>query len=215
MRNHLRRSRIAHFKAPFLVSIAGAAVAAACGGRTPTDMPDGLDDSQLTSDGAGGAGASAGTGGAPAASTYGNAGAGGSNPPGLWTYGPAVYTPCEEIPVAGSDCDPRVAQACGFPGCEGPTSNHVQCLNGQWLIEYSSGPACNPPAVVPVCPERIILGEPCTYEGQECVEDSCEGVSERALTVCTADRGWKRVTRDCPAPVAVDAGAAAAADAEP
>src|SRR5690349_16297635 len=114
MPNPSRRSRLAHFKTPFLTSIAGAAMGISCGGRTPSESAGGPGDSPVASAASSDAGAVlATTSTDPGAQNAGAAGASGSgglgsfNPPGVSPYddGPLVYEPCSgEIPVAGSDC---------------------------------------------------------------------------------------------------------------
>ena len=152
--------------------------------------------------------------GAQDAGASGSGGSGSSDPPGVLPKddGPLVYEACSgEIPVAGSDCYVE-QQACGFSGCRGPTSSTARCVNGQWLIQFSFGLACNPPAVTPICPERTILaGTPCTYEGQECSQESCDGVSERFGTTCS-NGIWSLAKQACPQSEA-DAGIASGNDA--
>jgi hypothetical protein len=117
------------------------------------------------------------------------------------------------MPVAGSDCLGD-GQACGYPGCEGPTSSTATCVGGQWLVHYSSGPACNPPAVIPVCPERPIVNlSRCAYDEQLCSNEPCNGAEVRSGFVCATDI-WLGVMLSCPTP-AVDAGAAPGGDAGP
>ena len=112
------------------------------------------------------------------------------NPPGV--------PPCPEtLPVPGSDCQLTEPLTCLFAGgCDGQSS--AECRGGQWWVEYSSGPACNPPAVVPVCPEReLVAGDECPYEGQACSSEACEaGAESRAGHVCAAGV-WQDVALSC------------------
>ena len=115
---------------------------------------------------------------------------------------------CEAtLPVAGSDC--TIPVTCSYPGaCESPST--ATCQAGQWLVVLSSGPACNPPPVVPVCPEReLVLGEACVYEGQRCSNEACEpGTESHDGYMCTFGQ-WLGAVVSCPPPSnAPDAGAA-------
>lgn len=246
-----RRSRIAHFKQPFIVGMAGSALALSCGGETGTGNAvtnpppptggssptwgGGAGGSHSTKGGSGGlsytnppfvagSGASAGSGatagtGASAGSgaSAGNGGSPGvggviSNPPcflgcagtagspGEGGEGGAilVWTDCpESSPEPGSDC--TVDQLfCRYPGCGGPEANTALCNYGQWVVEYSSGPACNPPPVVPVCPSALPEHEAgCAYEGQECRygPDTCD--SESSWKAQCVNGRWT-VEETCP-----------------
>jgi hypothetical protein len=116
---------------------------------------------------------------------------------------------CEAtLPVPGSDCT-FWEFTCSYPGgCQEPAT--AVCRAGQWFVTYSSGPACNPPAVIPVCPERqLVNGEDCAYEGQACSNEACEpGAESHAGYVCSANH-WQDATVTCPVPTnnAPDAGA--------
>lgn len=202
MRIQPRRSRLAHFQAPFVVSIASATVATlACGARID-DTNAGVGDSPRGRADAGAAGAGQHTSGYDPneASQGGSAGTSGyydncpvgaaCNPP-AWGFG----TSCPaEMPIAGSGCYVE-GERCHFPGCEGPESNTASCFGGQWLVYYSSGPACNPPQVIPVCPERaVLIGALCAYEGQLCLGE-CDPW-QRSGGSCTGGT-WQAVTEAC------------------
>jgi hypothetical protein len=214
MRTQPRRSRIAHFKAPFLASVAGATVATlACGARID-DTSDGVGDTTQDSANAGTGGAGQHTsgydpngvsnGGSAGTAGYGNCPIGSfCNPPG---YPPSYFCP-SEMPVAGSACY-DTGQTCSFPGCEGPESSTASCIGGQWLVQYSFGPACNPPAVIPVCPERALpIGEACAYDGQVCLGE-CDSL-QRSGGSCSGGT-WQAVIEPCGFH---DAGVAASVDA--
>lgn len=214
MRTLPRRSRIGQFKAPFLASIAGAAVSAiACGGRTPTDTGDPAG-SELTSSGAGGASTGAGpdgtSGQGASAGQYGVAGHGSCSLVGTFCNPPGspYDSQCPpDMPVAGTACY-GTDQDCRYPGCEGPESSTATCVGGQWLVHYSSGPACNPPAVIPLCPNRPIpVGVSCAYEGQECSKlgDCSIGEQQQEDYRCL-DGIWTRSSVPCPGPGWFDAG---------
>jgi len=103
---------------------------------------------------------------------------------------------CEpSMPVPGSDCAAEELVCFYAPGCNGP--NSAICRSGQWVVTYTIGAACNPPAVVvPVCPERdIVTGEGCAYEGQECGPPPCVPNQTSPRLVCSAG-----VWRDAPPP---------------
>lgn len=125
------------------------------------------------------------------------------NPP------PPDSFPCEAtLPIPGSDCSSIPERVCSYPGgCESPST--AVCRSGQWLVTYSSGPACNPPAVVPVCPQQAIArGAGCAYEGQACSNVSCElGAESHDGYVCTAGK-WEPRVVSCPPDNAPDVGAA-------
>jgi hypothetical protein len=104
---------------------------------------------------------------------------------------PAPVCP-SSIPPAGSDCAPE-GQACNYPGC-GNTPSSATCQSGQWLVVPSN--ACNPPLLIPVCPERErSAGDGCAYEGQECSYDACTGPTHDGL-VCRAGQ-WQAVVLAC------------------
>ena len=84
------------------------------------------------------------------------------------------------MPVVGSDCDAE-GQECLYPVCP-PTPSSATCRYGQWAVVYSPGAACNPPAVVPVCPQRAIVeGASCWYEEQLCGTGPCVGDTQNGL----------------------------------
>jgi hypothetical protein len=107
------------------------------------------------------------------------------------------------MPVPGSDCSFE-DQVCGYPGCEGPAASTATCRFGQWWVVYSGGPACNPPAVVPVCPEReIVGGQGCAYEEQVCFQDACAAGAEVRIGYQCVGGAWQGELFAC----APDAGA--------
>lgn len=122
------------------------------------------------------------------------------SPPGL-KLPPASCSP--EMPVPGSDCQEE-GEECRYPGCEGPSASWARCTNGQWLVEYSIGPACNPPPVIPVCPElEPVAGAGCAYAAQECGYGSCGESLVPSRSYTCADGAWQ-MSSGC---AAVDAGA--------
>jgi hypothetical protein len=110
---------------------------------------------------------------------------------------PPFVSACPEaMPQAGADCSDESGLVCGYAGCEGPSSSTATCTFGQWLVHYSSGPVCNPPAVVPVCPQaQPAVDAGCAYPGQSCsyaacVELTCSaGVWSQLEVACDADAG--------------------------
>lgn len=178
------RSRIAHFKAPFVISAAGsAALALGCGLLTHPDR--GTCDKEDR----------------PSVSDCGGWICVEGEWQPRWICNPPpppqdLY--CEPtLPVPGSDCAVPAVN-CSYPGgCAAPST--AVCVSGQWLVTYSSGPACNPPAVVPVCPERqLVTGNTCAYEGQECGNEACEsGAAARDAHVCSSGL-WQAAVVSCP-----------------
>jgi hypothetical protein len=126
------------------------------------------------------------------------------NPP------PPVVEPCPEaMPEPGSDCASE-EQFCGYPGCQGPDSSTAACRHGQWLVEYSGGVVCNPPAVVPVCPSlEPTSGAGCAYDGQACSYGICGESSDAGRTHTCAFGMWQTSEPPCSSPDTggVDAGA--------
>lgn len=103
---------------------------------------------------------------------------------------------CSVVPVPGSDCASEGVE-CLYDGCEGPGSSYARCEFGQWFVHYSSGPACNPPAVVPVCPviePQALAG--CAYEGQLCDYGDCAQAELTRQFTC-ATGSWQRVDGVC------------------
>jgi hypothetical protein len=229
-----RRSRIAHFQAPFLFSLAGTAAGAGCGGYALSDDASADDQRRQVSQG----GQSSvptngdGTGGtAPVSSNPPRACNTPAPPPnacavgwtcidGEWDPPPSCnppwimpppappVEPCPAgLPVPGSDCSGE-GQLCGYPGCEGATWDTATCSAGQWFVEMPPGPACNPPPVVPVCPQRAIAAfTPCAYEEQRCGGALC-GIGH----VCT--RGiWVNDFASCLSDAGADASVPAEQDA--
>jgi hypothetical protein len=225
-----RRSRIAHFKVPFVISVAAPGVTMACGGEAgspepaaavvmypQTNNPPPPPEISTTCPGE-----------LPADGTTCSDYARGltcdydycygevpmvqcDEAAGVWKHlplpscNPPPVQPCPEaMPTAGSDCAPD-GEVCGYPGCEGPESSTATCSSGQWYVEYSTGPACNPPAVVPVCPTVVPrLGADCAYEGQACAYGACgDPFNPGFVDTCIAGV-WQQIEVSC-APV--DAGA--------
>jgi hypothetical protein len=237
-----RRSRIAHFKVPFVISIAAPAAGMACGGQSeaggpaavqvqhdddisfvpssnppPPDgvsavCPDEVPAEGTTCDGY--------ARGLSCSYEY----CYGSEPmvqcgvaSGVWEAlelptcnpPPPDPAPCPEaMPTAGSDCA-SYDQVCRYPGCEGPDSSSATCTFGQWEVVYSVGAACNPPAVIPVCPSAApTLDTGCAFEGQACAYGICGDPDNPAsLAVCLFGV-WQQPEIPCPPPAVVDAGAA-------
>jgi hypothetical protein len=134
---------------------------------------------------------------------------------GLWeavplpSCNPPAPSSCSpDMPTAGSDCIFEGEQ-CYYPGCEGPTSSTATCRYGQWAVVYSIGPACNPPPVVPVCPERDLVSDSsCWYDGQVCpTPNACGPGGSGAAHVCT-NGVWTTIPLPCSgtADAGVDAG---------
>lgn len=233
-----RRSRIAHFKVPFVISVAAPAAGLGCGGESawvdpnaalaqqqedtaflPSQNPPGPVEpsgacpEQLPSFGATCDGHAPGLrcsyeycyGVEPMVQC--GAASGVWEELGLPTCNPPPPDPpaCpEEMPAAGSDCAPD-DQICRYPGCEGPESSSATCRFGQWDVIYSVGAACNPPAVVPVCPILLpSLGAGCAFEGQACSYGLCGDSGH--FNLCLGGV-WQQPELPCP-PAAVDAGAA-------
>jgi hypothetical protein len=123
---------------------------------------------------------------------------------------PPVVEPCPEVmPEAGADCS-NEEQLCGYPGCQGPESSTAVCRHNQWLVEYSGGLACNPPAVVPVCPGvEPTSGAGCAYDGQACSYGICGDLIDAGRTHTCAFGMWQTFEAPCsPASSGgVDAGA--------
>lgn len=236
-----RRSRIAGFKAPFLVSVAGPAVIGlACGGQTEggPEVPRLPDNPPACTDEPCAPGTVC-PAEVPASGTSCEAYATGLTCDGPYCYGtePLVRcgvdglwerlevptcnpppperpsAPCSaDIPVPGSDCA-YPDQECFYPGCQGPESSWARCSFGQWLVDYSSGPACNPPAVVPVCPElEPSAGAGCAYLDQDCAYGTCDGGPGSAARGYNCGQfGWELIDNLCTVlggNAAVDAGAA-------
>lgn len=183
-----RRSRIAHFKTPFLISVAAPAVfGLACGGKTEVEDP------------IGGAGSSSvGNGGsapilpppsAPCNGTAPDTGdscsaavcvdghwqttySGGCNPP------PPLATACPGVePGAGTSCAGYIHDLrCEYDFCGGITATR-RCNGSTFLWEELISPgACNPPRPELECPDEMPLaGSDCSFAGQQCRYDGCLG----------------------------------------
>jgi hypothetical protein len=125
------------------------------------------------------------------------------NPPAI-DYPPPVEACPESMPEAGSDCTSD-ARVCGYPGCGGEEASTATCHGRQWLVEYSAGPACNPPAVIPICPSiEPVANADCAYDGQSCMYGVCgDPQSPARLYVCGAS-GWVQADVNCVPPNADD-----------
>lgn len=125
------------------------------------------------------------------------------------TCNPPAYGACpEQMPQHGADCTGH-GQVCGYPGCEGPESSTATCTFGQWVTQYSIGPACNPPAVpTPVCPDvEPAAGNGCAFDGQRCTYGAC-GLELLPRVVSCLSGAWQEEPVSClgSADAGVDAG---------
>ena len=151
-----RRSRIAHFKAPFVLSVAAPAVLGiACGGKTD---PTSLDQAALA------------VPGTPCEPSASEPESDGYCPPascinGLWTRAtcnppaPPELTCPEPPPPSPDDSCPSTAR----------------CDDGEWVFDFV---ACNPPPSLDQCPEEPpAAGDSCdTYlGGLVCEYEFCGG----------------------------------------
>lgn len=112
---------------------------------------------------------------------------------------PAPEQVCsDEMPVHGSDCYDD-GQRCYYPGCEGPASSSASCTFGQWSVQYSFGPACNPPAVPsPVCPGvEPVVGNPCAFEGQVCHYGLCGSLEDPGRAASCNTGAWQQLEVPC------------------
>lgn len=177
-----RRSRIAHFKQPFIVGVASSAVALSCGGRA--NAPEGGGSGGIsavtgcpeTPPSAGSACAVAGQQcGDPCADTLVRceggvfvATAASCNPP------PPPETCPEEPPSPGDGCSGFLeGDECSYPYC-GTSVPMSRCVNGQW--EPIGIPSCNPPPPPETaCPDGMPeAGSNCDGPS-ECLYPGCAG----------------------------------------
>ena len=233
MRGHTpRRSRIAHFKAPFIVSVvAPAALGLACGGKSHDDgifhpqNPPEVGGSSGTYDPLAKPSPTA-TGGAGGTTSTQQCSAERPAPDpschkeyrcenGEWQWVPTSCNPLglppvcpDSMPAAGSDCAAD-DQVCLYPVCE-PDPSSATCHYGQWVVVYSPGAACNPPAVVtPVCPQQpIVEGANCWYDEQLCSQDDTCTNGLRDAFQCVGGH-WQGEVIGCPSSEAPDGGAEA------
>src|SRR6185295_4578536 len=178
-----RRSRIAQFKAPFIVSVAGpAALGIACGGQAGT-AADTADTAQAPGDRSALARADAGVlppqlpitalackGAAPVDPSPCHA-----DPvceKGEWVLHsvscnpPNLFRPCPASePALGASCAGYPADtSCEYEYCSG-TQPTRRC-NGSQLWEQVPLPTCNPPAMIRACPLTMpVPGSDCPQDG--------------------------------------------------
>lgn len=125
------------------------------------------------------------------------------------TCNPPAYEACpEQMPQHGADCSGH-GQICNYPGCEGPESSTATCTFGQWVTQYSIGPACNPPPVpAPICPgAEPVAGNGCAFDGQQCTYGVCGPDESPSMLICTSGI-WQEEPVGCTGSVdaGVDAG---------
>lgn len=209
-------------RAPFVVTMALAAVGSGCGGST-------------NSDGTGGGG-SGGSGGSPGGGGY------GANPPGIpcpadlpaegsacpsgsfWGNSCAFLDPCggpdpfiaecsyethqwhllgstdcacpASEPVVGAACSVGAGQWCSYPGC---CPKEFQCIDDKWEM---SNVSCNPPLLV--CPdEPPESGTPCGDCTYGACHYECDAQAKSFDATCSGGT-WQVQELPC---VGVDAGA--------
>jgi len=195
-----RRSRIAHFKTPFLISVAApVALGVACGGKTDVeDTIGGAGSSSVANGGssAGGTGgASSCSGPAPEASSS-PCGPGGKaqciggkwvtpytscNPP------PPPILVCPDIePEAGASCAGYQRDlSCSYDDCYGASVATRRCNGSTSLWEQLPLLSCNPPTPFSTCPaEMPRAGSDCTLGAQECRYDGCQGPGS-SVAICS------------------------------
>jgi hypothetical protein len=153
-----RRSRISHFKTPFIVAVLApvAALEMGCGGRA--GEPEGP---------------LLGSGGTTQTSSSTTAEPVGNPPP------PASTTACPaERPMLGSECSGQGETVCRYtplPMCV----SGISCRDGAW--QYAGDGGCNPPwAGDERCPEmQPELGTSCatSRSGLECAYEYCSGTA--------------------------------------
>jgi hypothetical protein len=209
-------------RAPFVVTMAIAAVGSACGGSTD-------------SDGSGGGG----SGGSPGGGGY------GANPPsipcptdlpaegdacpvgGWWGNSCTFVDPCggpqpfyaecnmqtgqwhllgstdcsacpTSAPMEGTGCAVAPGAWCSYPG-DGCCPDEFQCISGKW---EKPGVSCNPPPVV--CPEEPPAhGTPCEPCGYGTCDYICNEKASSSQAVCVQGT-WQVTQLPC---VGADAGA--------
>jgi hypothetical protein len=154
-----RRSRIAHFKVPFVISIAAPAAGMACGGRSEELDPAVVQMQREDS-----------TDSLP---SY--------NPPR--PLDPSAACP-DELPADGMTCDGYArGQSCSYDYCSGPEPM-VQCGVASGVWERLELPTCNPPPPEPPpCPDAMpTAGSDCAPDGQLCRYPGCEGPDTSSAT---------------------------------
>jgi hypothetical protein len=197
-----RRSRIAHFRTPFIISVAApAAFGVACGGKAEIADAIGGAGSSSVSNGGSSAGGSAGSStggsaGSPSCSGPAPAGAGycgtvcvngqwvsevaGCNPP------PPPITVCPSVePEVDASCAGYAGNLrCEYEFCGGVLPTRIcNSSTGRWA-ELAPG-ICNPPAPLPACPLNMpAAGSDCTLEAQECRYDGCQGPAS-SVAICS------------------------------
>jgi hypothetical protein len=218
-----RRSRIAHFKTPFIVSVAVPAVfGVACGGRAGSLEQE--------------AGTERETDGTVNTATNPSAPILVTGVPTCSGEPPRTYTACSLTPycedgewvVSYVTCNPPfvvldtcpTAEPAGGTSCAGYSpgltcdyaycyglSPTVRCSEASGLWEGLPLPSCNPPPPEPECPSvPPALGAGCYYEGQSCTYGSCHDPrNSDPFRTCTAGV-WQSSELPCP-PRDVDAGA--------
>jgi len=217
-----RRSRIAQFKPPFVVSVAvPAALGLACGGKTVDVSTDDFDRDDRERSSEARRGSSGGIidnpqttcAGPPPAVPYDGCGGGAACVNGEWVM---TYVACNSPPPSFNLCPASVPEAgtscagyepglgCDYPFCYGSTATMARCsaVSGSW--ESVPTPSCNPPE--PECPTAAPeAGTSCYVEGEICRYGFC-GEPGYAWLQCL-NGAWGGNELPCP-PAAVDAGAA-------
>ncbi len=184
-------------RAPFVVTVAFAVAAGACGGSTSVDSGSGAAGGVGGAGGSGGSAGSAALGGSGGGETGGVGGLGsggcGANPP---------HVPCpEEPPAEGSPCPQNVGSCFGV--WWGTSCKYADTCGGTLIVDCSGtswtvldGLTCEScPASAPVD------GTPCTVTGG-CEYDTC-GDGGTVQTASCTNGNWAVVQVPCP----VDAGA--------
>lgn len=190
-----RRSRIAHFKAPFVVAVVTtASLASGCGGVVdepelsvnppeltinPPPSPIEVEERDDKSTGA--------TDTTDIEPTY--------NPPE-----PLVVRECEPTPTAGSACDATAVDcgdACG--------NGNYRCENGIWKVYYSG---CNPPAPEVFTTPDIIFCADVPGVTADCLDPGVDGGVAAAVNteLDASDAGEDNSIADAGVPLEADAG---------
>jgi hypothetical protein len=222
-----RRSRIAHFKAPFIVAVLApvAALDSGCGQAEPGAGPfDRLPGSTNA----------LGCPGAPLlgsvcryeglSCSYGDPSDTGSDCPeparrcvdGIWQLDAIACDPppqpiatCPDtLPQSGTSCwGYELGLACEYPSCFGASIAEARCSaeSLRWETHESS---CNPPPDYEACPsDPPELGSRCRNGGQQCVYGTCGDLDDPRSTPLCQDGFWVQLeVALCPTPEA-DAGA--------
>jgi hypothetical protein len=195
-----RRSRIAHFKAPFIVSLAASA-ALGCGGKANVTDPDVLEvpleeNRPLAETSEGCPSSLPSTGSAcqveetELCSYYPNCPSTARCVDGSWDTTLLACNPppplqnCPDAePEAGTTCWGYLAGlTCEYPFCY-DTAPTVRC-GADWEWEALPLPSCNPPPVVESCPEAMPEpGSDCANEELFCGYEGCQG-PESSTAVC-------------------------------